>query len=105
MKDSSFSTITPLQSHLNAPLELLVQYGNGQLYPKRQYTKYQTIDKLAIEKYKGSGKGISFNDLIQSVLHDIKGKHKTRLNASGKRKFFSHLKTIIPTILPVLSEV
>jgi hypothetical protein len=46
----------------------MVQYDGGHLCPKRRYTKYQVIDRLASEKYKGTGKGISFNDLIKSGL-------------------------------------
>jgi hypothetical protein len=45
-----------------------VQYGNDHLNFKRRYTKHQVIDKLAIDKYNGTGKGISFNDLVLSGL-------------------------------------
>jgi hypothetical protein len=58
-----------------------VQYNNGHLYSKRRYTKYQAIDRLAIAKYKGTGKGISFNDLIQSGLE----RHKRQAQDTLKR--------------------
>jgi hypothetical protein len=57
----------PLVRLQNSLLELLAQYDNN-LNSKRRYTKYQVTNRLAIEKYKETGKGISLNDLIRLGL-------------------------------------
>ena len=79
--DNNFNNNNSLDRTQNSPLELLVQYDNGHLYPKRRYTKYQAIDRLAIEKFKRTGKGICFNDLIQSGL----AQHKRQAQDTVKR--------------------
>jgi hypothetical protein len=37
-------------------------------YERRRYTTAQQIEKLAVEKYRKNGKGITFNDLLHSGL-------------------------------------
>ena len=71
----------PLARLQNSPLELLVQSNNNHLDSKRRYTTHQMIDGLAIEKYKRTGKGISFNDLIRLGL----ARHKRQAQDTLKR--------------------
>ena len=58
-----------------------MQSDNDRLNSRRRYTRYQAIDRLATEKYKGTGKGISFNDLIHSGL----SRHKRQAQDTLKR--------------------
>ncbi len=75
------SNNVPIVESQNIPLGGLVQNSNSLVFPKRRYTKYRTIAKLAIEKYKGTGKGISFNDLILSGF----ARHKRQAQDTLKR--------------------
>ena len=56
----------PLDSRQNIPLALLGQCvgGDGVVCRRRRYTSTTEVEKLAVEKYKKNGKGITFNDLI-----------------------------------------
>lgn len=73
-----------------------MQCGNGHLYSKRRYTKYQTIDRLAIERYKGTGKGVSFNDLIHSGLARHKRQAQDTLKRLRERKILFTLENHKP---------
>ncbi|MGH9989561.1 MAG: hypothetical protein ACREAS_03905, partial [Nitrososphaera sp.] len=66
---------------LNARLELLVQSDNVGCSRKRRYTKTHDVATLAVEKFKTSGKGITFNDLMLSGL----AKHKSQAQNTLKR--------------------
>lgn len=57
----------PIGSDQNAPLLLLGPYYSRHK-PKRRYTKAQKIEELAIDRYKSTRKGITYQDLIRSGL-------------------------------------
>lgn len=67
----------PVEKNRNAPLALLGQQNQG----KRRYTKSTDIEELAIEKYKQTGKGITFADLLNKGLV----KHKSHAQNTLKR--------------------
>lgn len=54
----------------NAHLESLGLSGNNYFHFKRRYTKCQEINRLAIEKYKEIGKGVSFASFVAERLGD-----------------------------------
>ena len=54
------SANVPVENDKNIPLGLLGHQYHG----KRRYTKSYDIEELAIEKYKQTGKGITFADLL-----------------------------------------
>jgi hypothetical protein len=60
----------PIASSKNIPLALSAQCDDGFVvgYKRRRYTRAKHIEKLAIEKCKKNGKGITFNDLLSYGL-------------------------------------
>jgi hypothetical protein len=58
----------PLRSSQNIPLALPGQYGEAGCTKRRRYTRAEEIEKLAADKYKENGKGITFNDLLSAGL-------------------------------------
>jgi hypothetical protein len=79
---------TPIDSTQNIPLALL-----GQRVPKysidngrqRRYTRAQELETLAVSKYKGNGKGISYKDLLTSGLAFSKRQAQITLKHCFKR--------------------
>jgi hypothetical protein len=86
----------PLTRLQNSPLELSVQSDNNHLNSKRRYTSYRAIDTLAIEKYKKTGKGISFNDLIHSGIARHKRQARDALKRFRRRKILFTLENRKP---------
>jgi hypothetical protein len=58
------SVNVPIKKNRNAPLGLLGQ----QYHRKRKYRKSTDVEELAMEKYKQTGKGITFADLLNKGL-------------------------------------
>jgi hypothetical protein len=61
----------PIASCKNIPLALLAQCDGGVVggyARRRRYTRAEQIEKLAVEKYKKNGKGITINDLLSTGL-------------------------------------
>jgi hypothetical protein len=58
----------PIGSSGNIPLALLGQCDYGGYKKRRRYIRAQEIEQLAVKKYKGNGKGMTFNDLLTSGL-------------------------------------
>lgn len=61
----------PIASSKNIPLALLAQcYGGfvGGYRSRRRYTRAEHIEKLAVDKYKKNGQGLTFNDLLSTGL-------------------------------------
>jgi hypothetical protein len=68
------------------------------MYSKRRYTKYQAIDRLAVGKYRGTGKGISFHDLIHSGLARHKRQAQDTLKRFRERKILFTLEKHKPQV-------
>jgi hypothetical protein len=61
----------PIASSKNIPLALLAQCDGGFVggyKRRRRYTRAEQIEKLAVDKYKKNGKGLTFNDLLSTGL-------------------------------------
>jgi hypothetical protein len=71
-----------LDPRQNVPLALLGQCvdGDGVGCRRRRYRSTTEVEKLAVEKYKKNGKGITFNDLISCGL----AKHKQQAQITLK---------------------
>jgi hypothetical protein len=56
----------PIASSQNIPLALSAQCDAGFVggYRRRRYTRAEQIEKLAVDKYKKNGTGVTFNDLL-----------------------------------------
>ena len=80
-----------------------MEHDNGNMYSKRRYTKYQAIDKLAVGKYRGTGKGISFHDLIHSGLARHKRQAQDTLKRFRERKILFTLEKHKPQVYYPLS--
>jgi hypothetical protein len=72
---------TPLAFTKNPPLTLVAHYGGGPVGGKRRYTGAQTINELAIRKFRPNGKGVTYRDLMEAGL----AKHKKQ--AQGTLKY------------------
>ena len=61
----------PLAQSQNIPLALLAQCYGGFVVGyrrRRRYTRAEQIEKLAVDKYKKNGTGLTFNDLLYNGL-------------------------------------
>src|ERR687885_2782841 len=61
----------PIGSCKNIPLALLAQCDGGFVgghKRRRRYTRAYQIEKLAVDKYKKNGQGLTFNDLLSTGL-------------------------------------
>jgi hypothetical protein len=60
----------PIASSKNIPLALVAQCDGGFVsgHNRRRYTRADQIEKMAVEKYKKNGMGITFNDLLYRGL-------------------------------------
>jgi len=72
----------PIASSQNIPIALSTQCigaGFGGSYRRRHYTRAIEIEKLAVDKYKKNGMGITFNDLLSSELASHKSQSQITL--------------------------
>ena len=79
----------PIASSKNIPLAILAQYYGGLVGDyrrRRRYTRAERIEKLAIEKCRKNGKGITFNDLLHSGLASNKKQSQITLKHYHRNK-------------------
>jgi len=71
----------PLGSGENIPLTLV-----GQCFPRRRYTKSEEINHLAINHYRRTGNGITFENLLSSGLAHHKEQARTTIKHCIEKK-------------------
>jgi hypothetical protein len=70
----------PLVLSQNIPLGLSAQYDRGfAVSHRRRYNTVEWVEKLAVDKYKKNGMGLTFNDLLYKGLAYNKGQGQTTL--------------------------
>jgi hypothetical protein len=71
----------PMESGQNIPIALV-----GQCFPKGRYTKSKEFNEFAISKYRNTGKGITFANLVSSGLAYDKIQAQTTLKYYVKKE-------------------
>jgi Protein of unknown function (DUF3179) len=96
MVDNNCSVNAPLDRALNTPLRILVQSDRVSCKSKRRYTKAHQVRAVAVEKFKRSGTGITFEDLISSGL----APHKSQSQDTLKRCHRKNILFVIENLKP-----